>query len=47
MLMGKSSSEVALIQKEYYNLPDSVEDIVSQKSERLDMLLEEQLVYIP
>lgn len=47
MLMGKSSSEVAIIQKEYYNLPDSVEDIVSQKSEMLDVLLDEELVYIP
>jgi beta-phosphoglucomutase len=47
MLMGKSSREVAAIQKEYYNLPDSLEDIVRIKSEKLDMLLEEQLVYIP
>lgn len=47
LLMGKSSSEVALIQKEYYNLPDSIEDIVRQKAEKLDILFDEQLVYIP
>ena len=47
LLMWKSSSEVAAIQKEYYNLPDSVEDIVRQKAEKLDILLDEQLVYIP
>ena len=47
LLMGKSSSEVALIQKEYYNLPDSVEDIVRQKADKLDILLDEELIYIP
>lgn len=47
MYMGKSAKEASTLQKELYNLPESIDELTAEKRATLSDLIEKELEFIP